>query len=109
VPIVPEKSEDSEQRRDEDAPTITQAPEEYVSRQAKLPEGGKLDLGSKFVSRPAVVFHSRPAQSGERPPQRGGFSGGPNRPRFSPRPGQPGTPTSSSGFPPRRPGLPGSN
>ncbi len=35
----------------------------YVSRPTQLPEGGKLELGSKFVSRPAVVFHSRPTHS----------------------------------------------
>lgn len=35
----------------------------YVSRTTQLPEGGKLDLGSKFVSRPAVVFHSHQSRS----------------------------------------------
>lgn len=35
----------------------------YVSRPTQLPEGGKLELGSKFVSRPAVVFHSHQSRS----------------------------------------------
>lgn len=60
-----------------DAPSV-----EYVSRQAKLPESGSLDLGTKFVSRPGVVFHSRLAQSNNRPLQQRPSSGGVNQPHF---------------------------
>jgi len=63
----------------------------YAPRSVKLPEGGKLDLWSKFVSRPAVVFHThqnRPATIGQRPQwmSSGGARPAFNRPSSGPRP-----------------------
>ncbi len=48
----------------------TPEPEVYTSRTVKLPESGTLDLGAKFSSGPAVVFHThsalpRPLASGK--------------------------------------------
>jgi translation initiation factor IF-2 len=78
----------------------------YVSRPTQLPEGGKLELGSKFVSRPSVVFHSHQSRSvlpggqktstgtpGARPSFNRPSSGG-ARPAWAggPRPGQPARP-----------------
>lgn len=58
------------------------------------------------MSRPSVVFHSRPTQSSGAPRS---FSGGPNRPHFSSRSPQSGTQGSTGGgFAPRRPGAPSS-
>lgn len=47
----------------EPARIIEIVPEEqpYISRTVKLPESGTLDLGGKFSSGPAVVFHSHNA------------------------------------------------
>lgn len=66
----------------------------YSPRTTQLPESGTLDLGSKFVSRPAVVFHShqnRSALSGSQPRSPSSAPGA--RPSFNrpsggaPRPG----------------------
>lgn len=83
----------------------------YVSRPTQLPEGGKLELGSKFVSRPAVVFHSHQSRSvlpgGQKtststPGARPSFnrpSGGAPRPAWAggSRPGQPSRPGAPKG------------
>lgn len=75
----------------------------YVSRSPQLPEGGKLDLGSKFVSRPSVVFHSHQSRTvlpGGQKPSTSGASGA--RPAFSRPAGGPTRPGSQ----PQRPGQP---
>lgn len=77
----------------------------YSPRSTQLPESGKLDLGSKFVSRPAVVFHSQQNRSalpgGQRsastatPGARPAFnrpSGGAARPGWATSPSRPGAP-----------------
>ncbi len=46
------------------------------------PEGGKLDLGNKFVSRSSVVFHTHPSRSAL-PGQQRPSSSGPSRPSFN--------------------------
>jgi ribosomal protein S25 len=81
-------------------------PPVYVPRVVKLPESGSLDLGTKFTSRPAVVFHNRPAPSrpapspsSHRPPQ-GGIAG--SRPNFVSRSPQG---SQGGGFGQRRPGT----
>jgi hypothetical protein len=50
------------------APEVTQDIQKeetpaYVSRVAKLPESGQLHLGTKFTSRPSVVFHTHTSRS----------------------------------------------
>lgn len=77
-----------------------------MPRVVKLPESGSLDLGTKFTSRPAVVFHNRPAPSrpapspsSHRPPQ-GGIAG--SRPNFVSRSPQG---SQGGGFGQRRPGT----
>jgi translation initiation factor IF-2 len=84
----------------------------YSPRSSPLPESGKLDLGSKFVSRPAVVFHSHQNRSalpgGQRPawaatpgarPAFNRPSGGAPRPAWAggSRPGQPARPGAPKG------------
>lgn len=66
----------------------------YVPRVAKLPESGQLHLGTKFASRPSVVFHTHTSRSTlpNSPTQhRPQTAPGVNRPAFSARPGQPGS------------------
>jgi hypothetical protein len=109
VPEKVEKIELIETSREENV-SVPETPvvEEYVPRQVKLPESGTLDLGSKFVSRPAFVFHNRPAPSSDRPAQRSNPSpsnGIGGRPNFVSRPAQNG----QGGFGQRRPAPNGSN
>ena len=85
------------------APEV-ETPAEYTPRKVQLPESGKLDLGTKFVSRPAVVFHNRPAPSQNSSGASRPSFPGPNRPRFSSN--NSGSPSSSGGFWARRPGGP---
>jgi len=77
------------------APEV-ETPAEYTPRKVQLPESGKLDLGTKFVSRPAVVFHNRPAPSQNSSGASRPSFPGPNRPRFSSN--NSGSPSSSGGF-----------
>lgn len=77
APVVPEASPESSFHEEPAAP----AP--YTPRKVQLPESGKLDLGTKFVSRPAVVFHNRPAPSQNSSGSSRPSFPGPNRPRFS--------------------------
>lgn len=95
---VPEKKEAEPEAQKEYVTTeavLDNSEPPYAPRSIKLPEGGKLDLGSKYVSRPAVVFHTqqpRPTSSGQRPQP----GGGPTRPSFT-RPSSGGAPRSGGG------------
>lgn len=97
---VPEKAETPEPERPAKLHEITEQEEASAPapRAVKLPEGGKLELGTKFVSRPAVVFHTHPRPSvgdqsrplGQRPFSGGGSAGlGQRSGSASGRPGQP--------------------
>ncbi len=87
-------------------PHQEEAPVEYTPRKVQLPESGKLDLGAKFVSRPAVVFHNRPAPTQSSSGLSRPSFPGPNRPRF---PANNAGTSSSPSFGARRPGGPNGN
>ncbi|MBP6921480.1 translation initiation factor IF-2 [Candidatus Gracilibacteria bacterium] len=82
----------------------------YTPRSAQPPQGGTLDLGSKFVSRPSVVFHSHQSRSvlpGGQKTSSSPSSGTGARPSFnrsSNGPARPGAPRPGQ---PARPGAPG--
>ncbi len=67
---VPEKIIESESVSQTPSEDVAPEAPQYVSRTVKLPESGTLDLGTKFSSGPAVVFHThntlpRPLASGK--------------------------------------------
>jgi translation initiation factor IF-2 len=83
APIIPEKVE--EVYSPSQAVLAPEEPETHTPRTVKLPEGGQLDLGTKFAHRPQVVFHTHQARTilpgSARPTS--SSSGGASRPWFS--------------------------